>query len=131
VLSFFSSSLEHLQAELTRLHILVQLQVNRARSFQGGERELRGLVIQEQEVDMLLSVPFGLPDWVAERKSATHDRKKLSQLKARADRKKRESLARSIRLRLEELRVLFDLDEFDMDVLLVCLGPELIPPKSS
>ncbi len=122
---FFPSSLAHLRAELARMHLLVEHQVSQARLLQGDDSHLRGLVIQEQEVDALLSAPFGLPGWTgAPAPERNEFATKLSQLKAGIERQKQASLARSIRLRLEDLRHLFDLDEFDVDVLLVCLAPE-------
>ena len=57
----YETSLEHLLAELERIDLLVQLQVNRARQANQIDGEFRGLYISENEVDALLAEPTGLP----------------------------------------------------------------------
>src|SRR6185436_2280066 len=61
----YSTSLQHVLAELERIDLLIRAQVQRARQTVQEEGELQGLYISEQEVDALLAEPAGLPRWAA------------------------------------------------------------------
>jgi hypothetical protein len=123
----FTSSLQHVFAELERLDLLIQAAVARAREVQGAADEFQGLYIPEQEVDALLSRPAGLPRW-----AATDGPRALPEVRVALDRiaediarRKAESARRGVTLRLDVLAHLFDLTPFDLDALLICLAPEL------
>ena len=60
---YFSTSLQHILAELERAHLLIRLQVDRARQTSKTYTELQGLYISEEEVDSLMATPAGLPLW--------------------------------------------------------------------
>src|SRR5215212_11415205 len=61
----YTSSLEHVLAELERIDLLIRVQVERARGTLQDQGELQGLYISEQELDALLAEPAGLPRWAA------------------------------------------------------------------
>ncbi|MFL6199165.1 MAG: hypothetical protein ACJ76J_08315, partial [Thermoanaerobaculia bacterium] len=61
----YTSSLEHVLAELERIDLLIHAQVERARAAVPDQGELQGLYISEQELDALLAQPSGLPRWAA------------------------------------------------------------------
>jgi SpoVK/Ycf46/Vps4 family AAA+-type ATPase len=123
----FPGSLQHILAELERIDLLIQSAVNRAREVQGAGDEFQGLYIPEQEVDLLLSEPAGLPRWAAEPGSAglPQVRAGLTQIAAAIGRRKSASRAAGVVLRLDELARLFGLTSFDIDALLICLAPEI------
>src|SRR5208282_1180312 len=60
----YGSSLEHILAELERIDLLIEAQIRRARQSQEQD-SLRGLYISEQEVDLLMARPMGMPYWAA------------------------------------------------------------------
>ena len=124
---FFSSSLEHLLAELERLDLLIRILVERERERYRRDHEFRGLCISELEVDALLARSAGLPGWAADdaggERASVGDL--LEPLTRRITERRRASLRRGVPLRLEELRRLFDLSAFEVDALLICLAPEL------
>lgn len=122
----FTSSLEHVLAELERIDWMVRLQVWRARQ-QGSDDAFRGLTISDHEVDTALDLPLGAPPWAGvplppELAGVVSTIETLTQtIQAR----RRESRRRGIPLRLEWLAKTFDLTRFDIDVLLIALAPEI------
>lgn len=126
----FSSNLEHLLAELSRVDLKLRLQVLNAHSrdgFWNGD-ELRGLYISENEVSSLTTNGFtceqkGIPS-ASDNPSYQSLREDLAQLEKQIDEKKAESLRQGSELRLERLGDRFALTSVDKDILLFCLLPE-------
>jgi len=119
----YRSSGEHLLAELAHVDLLVRMQVARARQAAGDER-LRGLAITEEEVDALLERPPGAPGWTAappQPELAEVERMLARELALRTAASCREGA----RLRLLELQARFELQRFDVELLLIALAPEL------
>ncbi|RLB96058.1 MAG: hypothetical protein DRH50_02365 [Deltaproteobacteria bacterium] len=122
----YATSLQHILAELERIDLLVRLQIGCARQVQAGDPEFQGLYIPEQEVDALLARPLGMPHWATAPASLPLEvRTALERLDREISRRKAESARIGIILRLKELARLFQLTPFDIDVLLICLAPEL------
>ncbi len=128
----FKDSREHLYAELARLDLLIRREVWRWQQTGAPERvedELRGLFISDAEVGAILNGIYPGSEVVRRRTTGRRIERALSQAIARAadeiSRRKRASAARGISLRLEELRTRFDLLPLDLDILLVCIAPEL------
>ena len=122
----FSDSLEHLLAELECVNLRVRMLAERMRRAHGGDEQLRGLVIEETEIDELLKRP----------QNATRltESARMPELKAQLDNRlqeissrKSESTRRGVMLRLDELQHLFGLSLFELDCLLICLAGELDP----
>jgi AAA+ superfamily predicted ATPase len=115
-------SLQHLQAELARIDLLIQRAVRRWQlAGQDAADTFRGLYVSDAEAGLLLQRPFGanwgetvaLPE--AEER-AFQQAESQARLQARAVRQGRPT-------RLQSLVEAFGLDEFEEDVLLVCLAP--------
>lgn len=122
----YATSLQHILAELERVDLLIQVQVGGARQMQASDAEFQGLYISEQEVDTLLAQPLGMPRWATVPATLPFEVKaKLDRLAGEIFRRKEKSARKGIRLRLEELARLFRLTPFDIDVLLICMAPEL------
>jgi len=127
----FSSNLEHLLAELSRVDLKLRLQVLEAHSRDGfwNGHELRGLYVSENEVSSLTATSFtceqkGIPS-ASDNPSYQSLREDVAQLEKQIDEKKTESLRQGRELRLERLGDRFALTSLDKDILLLCLLPEL------
>jgi hypothetical protein len=124
----YAASLQHILAEIERLDLLLRLQVWRVRQTRGEEAELASFYVSEAEADEVLDRVLGAPAWAghplpAELRDIAQAR--LDQLAAEIDQHTAQSLARGVLLRLAQLGQLFGLSEFDLDVILLCLAPEL------
>ncbi|MDB5998700.1 MAG: ATPase, family [Rhizobacter sp.] len=128
----FATSLDHVLAELERVDLMIRARVAHLRRVQQEDEHFRGLYISEQEVDALLERPRGAPQWLdgnssdpaadAGRLDAVDDA--LRGLAETLAARRSASLAAGIELRLHTLARIFELDAFDVDVLLVCLAVE-------
>ncbi|MDD5323572.1 MAG: AAA family ATPase [Methylococcales bacterium] len=121
----FTHSTEHLLAELERVDLLIQAQVARARQLHVDDEQFRGLYISEQELDALLKQPIGRPRWYQANNSVAQPELALHELKQQIDLRKQATLAKGIDLRLDALQQIFQLNDFESDVLLICLAIEL------
>lgn len=123
----YTTSLQHIWAELERIDLLIQVQVARARQLHTVDENFQGLYIPEEEVDALLAEPSGLPRWAAE--SLPLDQREiqrtLHQLAVKIAWRKVESKKQGVNLRLDRLVQQFQLSELEVDALLITLAPEL------
>ncbi|MBZ5553735.1 MAG: AAA family ATPase [Acidobacteriia bacterium] len=117
----YTTSTEHLIAELLRIDLLIQQAVRGAMQVYQSDNEFRGLYISEEEVDSLLGRPLGVPAWISQTDSTSPA---LEQVTSEIVRRKAESSRQGVVLRLEEIRRLFQLIDFDVEALLICLAPE-------
>jgi len=124
----YRTSREHLFEELRRLDLVLNLQIARQRSDPTGERfhEFSGLFIAEDEINRLVDgkkVQHSLDAQIQARLQA------LETAIADAERTIADSVAESlnlgVRLSLPRLAEIFQLSPFDIDVLLICLAPEI------
>ncbi len=126
-MEYYTSSTQHILAELERIDLLIQVQVLRARQINQTDPDYQGLCIPEQEINELLAHPIGLPRWATSPLPLTRPdiRASLNRLSTDITRQKEESAMRGVTLHLAELQRLFGLTQFDIDVLLICIAPEL------
>lgn len=119
----YDNSLEHLLDELRRVDLIIRCRIEKWRSEQRTEiNDLRGLYISEDEVDTILQTPL------CEHKKDIYPDPGSERIEAAAGeihRKKAESVKQGKELRLHILSELFHLNAFDIDILLICLAPEL------
>ncbi len=122
-------SLQHLQAELARIDLLIQRAV---RSWQLAHQDpadaFRGLYVSDEQASALLMRPFG-SNWGHTAPIETTEAQVFTDTLAQADLQAR-ALAEAARCqghtpRLERLATVFDLNRFETDVLLICLAPAL------
>jgi ATP-dependent 26S proteasome regulatory subunit len=121
---YFQNSLDHIMAELSRIELKLQLKMMTTQPDMERDKEdkLAGLYLSKKEIESIFErnkVP-SQPDEPAARLVDS-----LTQLEENISNKKRESLLRGIALRLENLRLLFQLSAFDVDTILLCLLPEI------
>jgi len=124
----YGTSLQQILAELERLDLLLRAQVWRARQARGEAGELAAFYIPDTEVDEFLDRALGAPVWAgvslpAELTAAVQAR--LHQLTLDIAEHTAGSLSSGVPLRLVALAALFDLTAIDLDIVLLCLAPEL------
>ncbi len=124
----FPHSLAHILAELTRLDLLLRVQVWRAHQLHPDADGLPAFYIAEEEVDALLDKAIGQPLWAGvplPEDTAVTIQHTLDQLTAVSHHRQTLSAQQGIRLRLNELAALFELNQWEQDAVLICLAPEV------
>jgi ATP-dependent 26S proteasome regulatory subunit len=127
MLGGYVDSREHLLDELARIGLLVRRQVLQLRMADPhGDDEFRGLYISEADVDSLLASVIGESPW----RDTAHPQlqrmlERSASLQARIAERRAVAHRSGTVLRLDRLAKLFALSSFEIDVLLVCLAPEL------
>ncbi|MCB9423124.1 MAG: ATP-binding protein [Ardenticatenaceae bacterium] len=127
-MALFTHSLDHLLAELERLDLLVRIQVWRARQLHAGDNGLSPYYISEGEVDALLAQVVGRPLWADVPLSDNvyqTVQTAIAKIHTQIDARKMENKAAGRPLRLDLLSEQFNLLPVDVDILLLCLAPEL------
>ncbi len=132
--NYFHNSLSHVLIELQRIGLLIKFHALKARLMQKVENEYQGVYISDKEIDYLLGQSrqktlkqqIGMPQWATSQIPPNLENypKAISKLTKRITRFKSESIKQGVDLRLDRLVKHFQLDAFDLDVLLVCLVPE-------
>lgn len=124
-----SLSLQHLQAELARIDLLIQRAVQ---SWQLAHQDpgdaFRGLYVSDEQAVALLRRPFG-SNWGHTAPIETTEAQAFTDTLAQADLQV-QALAEAARCqghtpRLERLATAFSLDHFEINTLLICLAPSL------
>ena len=127
----YGTSLEHLLAELERLDLLVRVQVWRARQRAGEEEGLRAVYIGEHEPEELLDRVVGHAELGhgsrSRPSSSSNVQTRLDELSATIAARTGASFEARIPLRLVALAAIFELSQFEVDVVLACLATELDP----
>ena len=124
----YTNSLQHVLAELEHLDLLLAHAVQRARLQHRGDGDadghgLAGLYIPDADIDALLGTPIGTAPLPPEQREPVQAR--LGEAAAELADRTVESIRQGVYLRLVALAQLFGLAAFDVDVVLVCLAPEL------
>ncbi|HLJ99256.1 MAG TPA: AAA family ATPase [Streptosporangiaceae bacterium] len=124
----FGTSLDHILAELERLDLLLRVQVWRARQGRSEAGDLAAFYIPDAEADELLDKAIGAPIWAGvplPPKVVADVQARLDQLSHDITLRAAQSLDQGVPLRLAMLASRFGLTTFDVDVVLLCLAPEL------
>ncbi len=122
-------SLQHLQAELTRIDVLLRREVRRwILANQDPADAFRGLYVSDAQAEALLARPIAA-NWGSSITLDSAERQAFDEAYAQAQRTT-EKLVEAARqrdemLRLQHLAAAFNLDPFDLDTLLICLAPTL------
>ncbi|WP_416978231.1 AAA family ATPase [Streptomyces sp. T028] len=121
--SGYTDSTHHLLAELARLNILLGRQVRCARRSHGESAdELSALYVTDAEVDALLDGTLGNTPPVD---GDPETEAELDRLSADIAEHVAQSVRDGVGLRLVALAGLFDLHPVDIDVVVMCLAPEI------
>jgi len=119
-MEYFTSSFDHLKAELDRIGLLIKTLAWRAHQLQSKEQEQGN---SGQAIKNLLDQTLGLPLWAIDKEVALFNT--LADLRQQLDKRVAASIAQGITLRLAELKALFNLTSTEMDIVLICLACEL------
>jgi SpoVK/Ycf46/Vps4 family AAA+-type ATPase len=124
-LSCYRNGGEHLYDELTKLDILIHLQVLRFRNLYSpkvnNDEALPGLCIKDEDVDRVI----GKKSKGQEEHSIREAMDQVESIREKVSMKVENSLKQEIYLPFYQLAHLFQLTLFEMDIILVCLAPEL------
>ncbi|WP_437896338.1 ATP-binding protein [Sorangium sp. So ce124] len=119
----YSSSREHLLAEIDRIDAIIRLCVWRARQATGSAELLQ---TTGGALDDLLSGPGGLPSWSSSRAEPTEKWSSgWDAICAELRERREESLRSGVPLRFVELCRRFGLTPLDADIVLLCLASEV------
>ncbi len=125
----YASSEQHLWDELRRIDQLVRAQTLRWRLTIGAAKPERrwGMVqVTDAEINAYLRSQFTPPDTLSqELEPALAAYRRQSAQVAETIEARRAETPPEVQLRLDVLRILFGLSEFERDIILVCLLPEL------
>ncbi len=122
-------SLQHLQAELMRLDVLIRREVWRwQRAGQNPAEQFRGLYLSDEQATQLATRPFGT-SWGHTVEPNPAEAQAFNTAETQAIQKVltlvQEAEAAGQSLRLTHLASTFELDRFATDALLICLAPHL------
>lgn len=118
----------YLLTELERVDLLIQRQVNLWRmAGQDPDDDLRGLYLTDKAIDDLIHRPFA-SHWGQMVDDQHFDQAyftQVEQLEKRRDQISEEAARSKIKLRLPHIIHAFQLDDFEVNTLLICLAPVL------
>jgi hypothetical protein len=122
-------NLKHLQAELARIDALLRREVRRWQlAGQDPTDSFRGLYVSDTQADALLARPFA-GSWGQTVDLSPEDEKALANVEDEAARQAQALVetaqSQGLIPRLIHLALVFGLDRFDLDTLLICLAPTL------
>lgn len=125
----FCSSLDHVLSELKRVELKLQLQVRRMREGNiSNNAGFRDLCITDKEIDDILN-NFNQQSEILRPRPEPAACSELAEMVEHTGKsiaaRKQDSLARGLHLRLDVLKDIFGLSQFDIDTLLLCLLPEI------
>jgi AAA+ superfamily predicted ATPase len=122
-------SLKHLQLELARIDILIRREVRRWRlANQAPADSFRGFYVSHEDAEALLNRAFAT-SWGQTATLPPAEAEMFEQARREAERRSRVFAEAARReghlLRLAHLAQVFELDQFELDTLLICLAPTL------
>jgi SpoVK/Ycf46/Vps4 family AAA+-type ATPase len=122
----YKNGREHLYDELAKLDTLIHLQVLRFRDLNSSKQDdrLSGLCIQDEDVDRVMEVRKKQSKGQKKQEMRTLI-KQVESIREKISRKVENSLKQGIYLPLYHLARIFQLTSFELDIILVCLAPEM------
>ncbi|MFO8009689.1 MAG: ATP-binding protein [Dehalococcoidia bacterium] len=126
-MSEFENGLDYLMAELRRIDLRLRLQVarQRQRNATSLDDQFRGLFISEEEIESLVSTGGPLPDNDSLDLEDLPEASACRQFEKGVAVRKETALKSHTEIRLRDLAGCFNLNQFEVDSLLICLLPEV------
>ncbi len=120
-------NLAYLQTHLQRIDVLLRLAVQRARAAGfDPDNEFQGLYVADDEIARHLSLPPGAGLWGAAGLATDEEsQQQLEQLGQALQKLETEARQTGVQLRLLTLAAVLGFSAIDLDILLICLAPEL------
>lgn len=122
---------EHLEDELTRLDLLIQLGVLKQRSALPGTESdrFKGILLSDREIDLILRENLPDPQKTGLKEEddtrVTRLENTCRELEERISQRKQNALAKGVYLALPRLARMLGLNPSEETVVLICLAPEL------
>jgi len=123
-MNYYQKNLQHIQDELKRIDLLIDLQVARFRQENKVMDGFQGIYISDEEVDSILD-PDKLSSTHEDDQAIKNLKSRIIRLESKIAQKKVKSLKKGVKLRLSSLANIFDLTPFEIDCILVCMAPTL------
>jgi ATP-dependent 26S proteasome regulatory subunit len=129
---FYKSGKEHLAELLAELDLRLHLRVLQRRRHAADRNHpgeaFRGLYVPHEEIENILRLERGKKSKYSRMKEDNKEvalEKHIRQLRRRREKKTEKSLKTSVFLPFFQLALLFRLDRFELDLLLICMAPEV------
>ena len=120
--TYYETNLQHISEELKRIDLLIQLHVLKIRCKKEVVDGFQGLYVSEEEINTILDDTYPSTD---EDQHIQTLIERIAELEQELEAKKVESMRRGITLNLPLLANIFGLTPFELDVILICMAPEL------
>jgi DNA replication protein DnaC len=120
--NYYNTNLQHIGEELKRIDLLIQLHVLKIRCKKEVVDGFQGLYVSEEEINTILDDTHTATD---EDQHIQTLIERIAELEQELETKKVESQRRGITLNLPQLANIFGLTPFELDVILICMAPEL------
>nr|QNO51022.1 ATP-dependent zinc metalloprotease FtsH [Methanosarcinales archaeon ANME-1 ERB6] len=120
--SYYDTNLQHISEELKRVDLLIRLQVLKIRQKKEVVDGFQGLYVSEDEINTILDDTYTANDDDQHIQTLIE---RIAELEQEIEEKKVESLRRGITLTLPLLANIFGLTPLEIDVVLICMAPEL------
>jgi hypothetical protein len=120
--NYYETNMQHILEELKRIDLMIYQQIQRIRQKIEDVDEFRGLYISEEEIDAILYNTYPANDADQHIQTLVE---RIAELEQEIAEKKGWSLRRGVTLNLPQLAIIFGLTPFELDVVLICMAPEL------
>jgi len=120
--SYYVTNLQHISEEIKRVGLLIQLQVLKIRQKKEVVDGFQGLYVSDEEINSVLEDTYPAND---EDQHIQTIIELIAELEQEIETKKVESMGRGITLTLPQLANIFSLTPFELNVILICMAPEL------
>ena len=120
--SYYDTNLQHISEELKRIDLLLHLHVLKIRQKKEVVDGFQGLYVSDEEINSILDDTYPANDEDQHIKTIIE---LIAELEQEIEEKKVESLGRGITLTLPLLANIFGLTPLEIDVVLICMAPEL------
>ena len=120
----YATNLDHILAHVEVLSLRLAREVDRRRVRDVADEGFKGLFVSERQIDTLLSginAPEDLPESDATQQLDAALGRRLELLRKRTD----SSLRAGVRMRLTDITEKFRLSEFEIEVFVLCVAPEI------
>ena len=131
--NYYKNNLQYILDKLQWINLLIHLHVLKQRLRDHNHRdELQGLYISEEEINTLLATLAEKTPYIDRYKDSNSDNLQLTpvinaiqNLKREIIKKQQETYRRGILLPLFKLAKIFQLSDFELDAIFICLAPEI------